>query len=248
MDNSIANGVSESSLNFVITGTGHQNFCDVYLLASPLFLRIAAAIGGSNPYNVASDLDEFIVAYFKGDRITIAAAKDLLSQYGDSILFSNPTQEVFHSEELAYQSSDKKYFSQDEVKAVPIYHRYQSNDEFESFPLEKLAYFNQFGLFQYNPDTKKIESLSFKIENDLENTLKLSGYLSSLTYNPTYFTSDIIDPISGDLADFILRSQSIQQINSTQNLQIEFEKSVILKANYTNMLKDTFQLNIKPHE
>jgi hypothetical protein len=192
--------------------------------------------------------DAFIVAYFKGDRITIAAAKDLLSQYGDSILFSNPTQEVFHSEELAYQSSDKKYFSQDEVKAVPIYHRYQSNDEFESFPLEKLAYFNQFGLFQYNPDTKKIESLSFKIENDLENTLKLSGYLSSLTYNPTYFTSDIIDPISGDLADFILRSQSIQQINSTQNLQIEFEKSVILKANYTNMLKDTFQLNIKPHE
>ena len=192
--------------------------------------------------------DAFIVAYFKGERITIAAAKDLLSQYGESILFSNPTNEVLHSEDVAYQSSEKNYFSQDEVKAVPIYHRYQSNDEFESFPLEKLAYFNQFGLFQYNPDTKKIESLSFKIENDIENTLKLSGYLSSLTYNPTYFTSDIIDPISGDLADFILRSQSIQQINSTQNLQIEFEKSVILKANYTNMLKDTFQLNIKPHE
>ena len=90
--------------------------------------------------------------------------------------------------------------------------------------------------------------MSFKIENDLENTLKLSGYLSSLTYNPTCFTSDIIDPISGDLADFILRSQSIQQINSTQNLQIEFEKSLILKENYTNLLKDTFQLNIKPHE
>ena len=192
--------------------------------------------------------DAFIVAYFKGDRITIAAAKDLLSQYGDSILFSNPTQEVFHSEELAYQSSDKKYFAQDEVKATPIYHRYQSNDEFERFPIEKLAYFNQYGLFQYNPDSKKIESLSFKIENDLESSLKLSGYLSSLTYNPTYFSTDINESISGDLADFILRSHSIQRINSKENLQIEFEKSLILKENYTNLLKDTFQLNIKPHE
>ena len=192
--------------------------------------------------------DAFIVAYFKGERITIAAAKDLLSQYGDSILFSNPTQEVFHSEELAYQSSDKKYFAQEEVKATPIYHRYQSNDEFERFPIEKLAYFNQYGLFQYNPDTKKIESLSFKIENDLESSFKLSGYLSSLTYNPTYFSTDINEPISGDLADFILRSHSIQRINSKENIQIDFEKSLILKENYTNLLKDTFQLNIKPHE
>jgi hypothetical protein len=192
--------------------------------------------------------DAFIVAYFKGERITIASAKDLLSQYGDSILFTHPTQEVLHSEQQAYQSLDKKYFVQEEVKALPIYQRYQSNDEFESFPLEKLAYFNQFGLFQYNPETKKIESLSYKIENDLENTLKLSGYLSSLAYNPTFFTTNLYEPISGDLADFILRSHAIQQINSQENLRIEFEKSVILNENYTNLLKDTFQLNIKPHE
>ena len=192
--------------------------------------------------------DAFIVAYFKGERITIAAANDIFSQYGESILFSNPTNEVFHSEEVAYQSSEKNYFSQDEVKETPVYYRYQSNEEFERFPFEKLAYFNQYGLFQYNPDTKKIESLSFKIENDLESTLKLSGYLSTLTYNPTYFRSDINAPISGDLADFIVRSHSIQQLNTSGNLQIEFEKSVILKENYTNLIKDTFQLNIKPHE
>ena len=189
--------------------------------------------------------DAFIVAYFNGERITIAAAKELLSTYGDSILQSNPTKESINLEQISYQPSSKKYFSPEETKIEPVRHRYQSKDEFELFPADKIAYYNQFGLFQYNPESKKIESLTFTNESDLDNSIKLSGYLSRLDLSSAVCIAEINDDLSGDLADFILRSHSVKQISSSENIQIDFEKTLILSEKYTNLLKNTFHLTIK---
>jgi hypothetical protein len=189
--------------------------------------------------------DAFIVAYFNGERITIAAAKELISTYGDSILQSNPTKEAINLEQISYQPSSKKYFPPEETKIEPVRHRYQSKDEFELFPADKIAYYNQFGLFQYNPESKKIESLTFTNESDLDNSIKLSGYLSRLDLSSAVCIAEINDGISGDLADFILRSHSVKQISSSENIQIDFEKTLILSEKYTNLLKNTFHLTIK---
>ena len=189
--------------------------------------------------------DAFIVAYFNGERITIAAAKELISTYGDSILQSNPTKEAINLEQISYQPSSKKYFPPEETKIEPVRHRYQSKDEFELFPADKIAYYNQFGLFQYNPESKKIESLTFTNESDLDNSIKLSGYLSRLDLSSAVCIAEINGNISGDLADFILRSHSVKQISSGENIQIDFEKTLILSEKYTNLLKNTFHLTIK---
>jgi hypothetical protein len=189
--------------------------------------------------------DAFIVAYFNGERITIAAAKELLSTYGDSILQSNPTKESINLEQISYQPSSKKYFPPEETKIEPVRHRYQSKDEFELFPADKIAYYNQFGLFQYNPESKKIESLTFTNESDLDNSIKLSGYLSRLDLSSAVCIAEINDDLSGDLTDFILRSHSVKQISSSENIQIDFEKTLILSEKYTNLLKNTFHLTIK---
>ncbi len=189
--------------------------------------------------------DAFIVAYYNGERITIAAANELLSRYGDSILFSFPSTIVQPANETAYQIMDKKYFTNSEITFEPELKRYQTIDEFENFPLEKLAYFNQFGLFQYNPATKKIESTSYTNVFDLDNSIKLSGYFSQLNFKPSISTTEMEENISGDLADFMLHSHSVQQIRSKDNIHIDFEKSYFNDANYTNMLKNTFQLIIK---
>ena len=189
--------------------------------------------------------DAFIVAYFNGERITIAAAKELLSTYGDSILRAYPTKESINLEQISYQPSNKKYFPPEETKIEPVRHRYQSIDEFELFPADKIAYYNQFGLFQYNPESKKIESLTFTNESDLDNSIKLSGYFSRLDLSSAVCIAEINDGISGDLADFILRSHSVKQISSGENIQIDFEKILILSEKYTNLLKNTFHLTIK---
>ncbi|MCF8411620.1 MAG: hypothetical protein K9G31_10040, partial [Crocinitomicaceae bacterium] len=189
--------------------------------------------------------DAFIVAYFNGERITIAAAKELISTYGDSILQSNPTKEAINLEQISYQPSNKKYFPPEETKIEPVRHRYQSKDEFELFPADKIAYYNQFGLFQYNPESKKIESLTFTNESDLDNSIKLSGYLSRFDLSSAVCITEINDGISGDLADFILRSHSVKQISSGKNIQIDFEKTLILSEKYTNLLKNTFHLTIQ---
>ena len=104
---------------------------------------------------------------------------------------------------------------------------------------------DQFGLFQYNPATKKIESTSYTNVFDLDNSIKLSGYFSQLNFKPSISTTEMEENISGDLADFMLHSHSVQQIRSKDNIQIDFEKSNFNDTNYTNMLKNTFQLIIK---
>jgi hypothetical protein len=131
--------------------------------------------------------------------------------------------------------------------------KYQIHDEFENFPKEKIDYFNNYGLFQYNSSSKKMESIEFSEKNDINDIIKYSGFISRLEVGSNRnekaqgFTL-LNNQFDGDLVDFILRTNCIQSIETKKEISVILNSAILTEENYTNLLKNTFDLKIDTYE
>ena len=117
--------------------------------------------------------DAFIVAYYKGNRITIAEANQLISRLGASVFEENPKLETSQSTNGTLNSTNTisgeaiSIVQKKEVEEIVFKYEQTVDEENIRALLEQL---NQNGIFTYNPQTSKVSSNHLN-ENQLTSAL-----------------------------------------------------------------------------
>jgi hypothetical protein len=195
--------------------------------------------------------DAFIVAYYQGERITITQANELLTKNKDLLTIqSEQTKSANGIDSVKFVENEKKYFTplKDEVKIEKI--KYEVNTVFEELPKEKMAYFNKYGLFQFDNETGKLFTTEFSKEADLADELKLSGLVSELKSTEEVNKIKLIklDELNGDLIDLLLRTNWLNSIETSKEISLILNSRFSTNENYTNLLKNTFDLKIENYD
>ena len=195
--------------------------------------------------------DAFIVAYYQGERITITQANELLTKNKDLLTIqSEQTKSANGIDSVKFVENEKKYFTplKDEVKIEKI--KYEVNTFFEELPKEKMAYFNKYGLFQFDNETGKLFTTEFSKEADLADELKLSGLVSELKSTEEVNKIKLIklDELNGDLIDLLLRTNWLNSIETSKEISLILNSRFSTNENYTNLLKNTFDLKIENYD
>ena len=195
--------------------------------------------------------DAFIVAYYQGERITIAQANEIISK-NESIVYAQnqQTNTANKIDSVKFISDGNKYFETEkkEVKIEKI--KYEINTKFEELPNDKLAYFNQYSFFQFDKESGKLISTEFSRNIDLADELKLSGLVAEVKVNQTDDKkSDVkIKELTGDLMDMLLRTNWVSSIESSKEISLILNSNFSTSENYTNLLKNTFDLKIENYD
>jgi hypothetical protein len=195
--------------------------------------------------------DAFIVAYYQGERITIAQANELISK-NESIIYAQTqqTNTANKIDSVKYISDGNKYFETEKKKVKIEKIKYEINSKFEELPNDKLAYFNQYSFFQFDKESGKLISTEFSRNIDLADELKLSGLVAEVKVNQTDDKkSDIkIKELTGDLMDMLLRTNWVSSIESSKEISLILNSNFSTSENYTNLLKNTFDLKIENYD
>ena len=195
--------------------------------------------------------DAFIVAYYQGERITIAQATELLSK-NESILYSGSHQSTnsSYNNSVQYVENDLKIFKETKPIGKIETIKYEVNAVFEELPLEKIAYFNKYGLFQFDAKSGKLRSTEFTRKIDLADDLKLSGLVTEIREDEnTNKKNELkVNELNGDLMDVLLRTSWINSIESSKEISLILNTNFSSSENYTNLLKNTFQLKIENND
>jgi hypothetical protein len=195
--------------------------------------------------------DAFIVAYYQGERITIAQANELISK-NESIIYAQTqqTNTANKIDSVKYISDGNKYFETEKKKVKIEKIKYEINSKFEELPNDKLAYFNQYSFFQFDKESGKLISTEFSRNIDLADELKLSGLVAEVKVNQTDDKkSDVkIKELTGDLMDMLLRTNWVSSIESSQEISLILNSNFSTSENYTNLLKNTFDLKIENYD
>lgn len=157
----------------------------------------------------------FIVAYYKGERISIGNARRLLNQYGSSILQSR--KDIKPVEKIDVTRSDS--LELDVIELAPLEEwemRVQVVTEktFDEFPRDVLNRYNAEGSFYYDTKDRKVKSVIYKNEEYLPNLWNFQDDIDTI-----YFDAGILEDqktevlgvafsdsiIPGDFMDWILR-------------------------------------------
>ena len=195
--------------------------------------------------------DAFIVAYYKGERITIAKANELLAE-NDELIYkpSNETNLNVSIDSVKYVENENLLF-EPEKEGINIERiKYKVNSIFDELPKDKLAYFNQYGLFQFDNETGTLLSTDFSREIDLKDELKLSGLVSEVKNNDKLDNTKSVqmDELKGDLMDVILRTNWLNSIETSKEISLILNSRISTNENYTNLLKNTFDLKIENYD
>ncbi|MFM7667768.1 MAG: hypothetical protein ACKO7D_06220 [Bacteroidota bacterium] len=201
---------------------------------------------------VASGIsDAFIVAYYQGERITIAQATELLSK-NESILYSESQQSTNSSfnNSVQYVENEVKIFKKTKPVEKIETIKYEVNTVFEELPIEKIAYFNKYGWFQFDAKSGKLRSTEFTRQIDLADDLKLSGLVTEIReYDNTNEKNELkLKELNGDLMDVLLRTSWINSIESSKEISLILNTNFSTSENYTNLLKNTFELKIESYD
>jgi hypothetical protein len=195
--------------------------------------------------------DAFIVAYYQGERITIAKANELLAK-NDELVYkqSKQTNLNISIDSVQYVENEKPLFELDKKVNKVERIKYKVNSNFEELPKEKLAYFNQYGLFQFDNETGTLLSTEFSREIDLKDELKLSGLVSEVKNNDKLDNTKSVqmDELKGDLMDVILRTNWLNSIETSKEISLILNSRISTMENYTNLLKNTFDLKIENYD
>ena len=195
--------------------------------------------------------DAFIVAYYQGERITIAQANEIISK-NESIIYAQTqqTNTANKIDSVKYISDGNKYFETEKKKVKIEKIKYEINSKFEELPNDKLAYFNQYSFFQFDKESGKLISTEFSRNIDLADELKLSGLVAEVKVNQTDDKkSDVkIKELTGDLMDMLLRTNWVSSIESSQEISLILNSNFSTSENYTNLLKNTFDLKIENYD
>jgi hypothetical protein len=93
-------------------------------------------------------------------------------------------------------------------------------------------------------------STEFSRNIDLADELKLSGLVAEVKVNQTDDKkSDVqIKELTGDLMDMLLRTNWVSSIESSQEISLILNSNFSTSENYTNLLKNTFDLKIENYD
>jgi hypothetical protein len=219
--------------------------------ATGKFSDLANAKTRKNEAVAAGISDAFVVAYYQGERITIAQATELLAK-NDALLYADKQQinTSNNNDSVRYVENETKLFQEinPEVKIEKI--NYEVNSIFEEFPIEKLAYFNQYGFFQFDKESGKLRSTEFSRRIDLADELKLSGLVTELKVNENEDKRNktILEELNGDLIDVLLRTNWVNSIKNSQEISLILNSNFSTSEKYTNLLKNTFELKIESYD
>ena len=215
------------------------------------FLEINLAKERKNEAVQSGISDAFIVAYYQGERITIAQANELLAKNKDLLTIqSQQTKSADGIDSVKFVENEKKYFTplKNEVKIEKI--KYAVNTVFDELPKEKMAYFNKYGLFQFDNETGKLFTTEFSKDADLADELKLTGLVSELKSTEEVNKMKLIklDELNGDLIDLLLRTNWLNSIETSKEISLILNSRFSTNENYTNLLKNTFDLKIENYD
>jgi len=121
--------------------------------------------------------DAFIVAYYKGERLTVSQARTLLEEHGDDILeLRNPTI-VRRSSVESPITQPQKPSPEPYLKDRKLQVQWESYDRYDEYPTQVLNRYNQTNaLFFFDWETGKIKSFVYTKDNapaisEIENEL-----------------------------------------------------------------------------
>ncbi len=168
----------------------------------------------------------FIVAYYKGKRISIGNARKLLLEYGESILQSRKELEPKIPDTPIVRSDSVR---QDVIEIIPMEEwekRVQVVTEatFDEFPRDILNRYNAEGSFYYDEKDKRVKSTIYENEDYLPNLFNFrddvdtvyleEGLLDDQKTETIYFVfTDSLVP--GAFMDWMLRCNYRRTINRT---------------------------------
>ncbi len=166
--------------------------------------------------------DAFIVAYYKGERLTVGKARRLLDQLGPSILQSNiekatPVEVVEVPENVQRTDSVSTTvveaplnFEEDEQKIQIV-----TKKTFEEFPRDVLNRYNTEGNFYFDESDGKVKSEIYSNKKDLPRLFKFEKDIDTLYLSEEDVQTELDkrhilvklsdDKVPGDLADWLLR-------------------------------------------
>jgi hypothetical protein len=166
--------------------------------------------------------DAFIVAYYKGERMTVARARILLEREGTSILQSNiektqPVEVVEVPDNV--QRTDSVTTEVVETSFTPEFKEQKiqivTKKTFEDYPRDILNRYNTEGNFYFDEEDGKVKSEIYSSEKELPRLYKFENdidtlYLSDEDVQTELDKRHIViqlsdDKVPGDLADWLLR-------------------------------------------
>ncbi len=169
----------------------------------------------------------FVTAYYKGERITLAEARRLLSENGSSILQSEiekaeaaaAANVVEAVETNAVQPVRTDTVSTEsvvpvEVKHVDEYIQIVTRKQFEEFPRDVLNRYNAEGNFFYDAKDKRVKSVIYTDRDDLPRLWNFREDIDTVYLSPGEIGPDssaileirlATSPVPGDFIDWLMR-------------------------------------------
>ena len=197
--------------------------------------------------------DAFIVAYFKGERMTVARARILLKKEGPSILQSNiekaqPVETVEIPENVQRTDSVRTEVVETTIAIETAEQKIQivTKKTFEDYPRDVLNRYNTEGNFYFDESDGKVKSeiysnkkelpRLYKFENDID-TVYLSETDVQTELDKTHILVKLADDkVPGDLADWLLRmgyQKKFVRINGGLELHIQgIEPNAVEEVQY----------------
>lgn len=180
--------------------------------------------------------DAYVVAYYKGERISVGRARRLLSEKGPSILQSNIEKET----PLETYEVPKDVVRTDtvttQVVEIPVEETSEkpkqrvqvvTKRQFEEFPRDVLNRYNTEGNFYYDAQDKRVKSLIYEDEDYLPRLYKFKRdidtvYISQEEFEALKEFETILvriegESVPGDLMDWLLRLNYRKEFSLTRD-------------------------------
>jgi hypothetical protein len=165
--------------------------------------------------------DAFITAYYKGERITLEEAKNLVAQNGNQILENKQAVEnkILPQNELAKLEAEAKNQALENVVTEKVKVRdealmFVSTKTYDEFPHDILRRFNTKGSFYFDQEDKRVKSIIYKNEDyvpqvyyfrsDID-TLYLRDIPQTETKLDTLTFTSSDQELAGDFTNWLIR-------------------------------------------
>lgn len=185
--------------------------------------------------------DAFIVAYYKGERMTVARARILLEQNGPSILQSNiekaqPVEVVKIPENAQRTDSVSTRVVETTIAVKKDERKVQivTKKTFDEYPRDVLNRYNTEGNFYFDERDKKVKSEIYSSKSDLPRLYKFEKDIDTLYLSDEDVQNELDkkhilvkisnDKVPGDLADWLLRMGYQKKFTRTkEGLELHIE-------------------------
>lgn len=209
--------------------------------SSGMFSSVEEALPRKSEAQTRGISDAFVVAYYKGERVTIARAKQLLDENGPAILQSNIEKagplEIVETIPVNQQGTTVTTT----VVEAPIAETKQeqriqivTKKTFVEYPRDILNRYNTEGNFYFDESDGKVKSEIYETENEIPRLYKFEKDIDTLYLSLDEVESELekiqisvklsSEKVPGDLADWLLRmgyQKTFVRVNNELELRID---------------------------